>query len=62
MNKKAFDLIITVVNKGFSDYVIDTAKKGRRGGATIIHGRGTGIHEQDSFFGISIPARKRIGF
>lgn len=60
MNKKAFDLIITVVNKGFSDYVIDTAKKAGASGATIIHGRGTGIHEQDSFFGISIQPEKEL--
>ena len=59
-NENRFDLIITVVNKGFSDYVIETARSMGASGATIIHGRGTGIHETDSFFGNFIQPEKDI--
>lgn len=60
MSKNKFDLIIAIVNKGFADYVIDTAKIAGASGATVIHGRGTGIHEQDSFLGISITPEKEL--
>lgn len=59
MNKN-FDLIVTIVNKGFSDYVIDAAKSAGASGATIISGRGMGIHEQDSFLGVKIQPEKEL--
>lgn len=59
INRK-FDLVITIVNKGFSDYVVDTARNVGASGATIIHGRGSGIHENDSFMGIKITPEKEL--
>lgn len=60
MNKDKFDLIVTIVNAGFSDYIIETARQAGASGATIINGRGVGVHENDSFFGISITPEKEI--
>jgi nitrogen regulatory protein PII len=54
------DLIITIVNRGFSDYVVETAREAGATGATIINGRGTSIHETDKFLGISIQPEKEI--
>lgn len=59
INKK-FDLIVTIVNKGFSDYVVDTARSAGASGATIINGRGVGVHENDKFFGINIQPEKEV--
>lgn len=59
---KQFDLIITVVNKGFSGEVIDASRKAGAEGGTILHGRGTGIHEKAKFFGITIEPEKEIIF
>ncbi len=58
--EKKFDLIVTVVNKGFSDYVVDVAKQAGASGATILYGRGTGIHEQDVFMGVNIQPEKEL--
>lgn len=58
--KNKFDLIITIVNKGFSDYVVETARSAGASGATIISGRGVGVHEKDSFFGVSITPEKEL--
>lgn len=53
-------LIITVVNRGFADQVIDAAReKGARGGTTI-YARGTGVHEMDKFLNISIQPEKEM--
>ncbi len=57
---KEFDLVVVVINKGFSDYVVDAAREAGASGATIIGGRGTGTHENDSILGIKIQPEKEI--
>lgn len=54
------DLIVTIVNKGDSDQVVDATKKAGAEGGTIISGRGTGIHEQAKLFNIPIEPEKDI--
>ena len=58
--KQSFGLIVTVVDKDFSDVVIEVAKANGAEGATIINARGTGIHESSSFMGINIQPEKEI--
>ena len=59
-NKLEFELIITIVNGGFSSTVVDSAKEAGAGGATLIKGRGTGIHETENFLGVQIQPEKDI--
>lgn len=40
------DAIMVVVNRGFADKVVDVARDVGATGATIMHGRGSGPHEQ----------------
>lgn len=59
MNGK-YELILCIVNTGFSDVVMDAAKeKGARGG-TVIHARGTANKEAEEFFHITIQPDKEI--
>ncbi|MCG0275164.1 MAG: P-II family nitrogen regulator [Thermosediminibacteraceae bacterium] len=58
--KIKFDLIVTIVNKGFAEEVVEAAKKAGAEGGTIIDGRGTGIHENAKLFGIPIEPEKEI--
>ena len=52
-------MIITIVNRGNSDLVMDAAReKGARGG-TIVKAMGTGA-EIAKFFGVSIPDEKEL--
>lgn len=53
------DLIITIVNKGYSDYVVDAARDAGARGSTILHGRGTS-GEKTQFMGISLQDEKSI--
>ena len=55
-----FDLIITIVNRGFSELVMDAARGVGASGGTILHARGTGVHEAEKFFGISIQPEKEL--
>ncbi len=58
--KKEMSLIITVVENGFSTKVIDASKLAGADGATVLQGRGTGIHENSTFMGVGIQPGKDI--
>jgi len=60
MNMDKFDLIVTVVNKNTSAHIIKASKKAGAEGGTIVTGRGTGIHETRTLFGIPIEPEKEI--
>jgi len=55
-----YDLIVTVINKGSSETVVEASKKAGAEGGTILFGRGTGIHEQAKLFGITIEPEKEL--
>lgn len=55
-----YDLIVTIVNRGESDKVVDASKSAGAEGGTILHGRGTGIHEKAKLFNILIEPEKEI--
>ena len=51
---KEHELIISIFNRGYSDTVMDAAKKAGARGGTVLNARGTGSHEVEKFFGITI--------
>ncbi len=55
-----YDLIITIVNKGKSEKVVEASRRAGAEGGTILFGRGTGIHEKAKLFGITIEPEKEI--
>jgi len=55
-----FDLIVTIVNRGFAEEVVTAAKAAGAEGGTIVNGRGTGVHENAKLFGITIEPEKEI--
>jgi len=60
LDDRKFDLILTVVNRGFADTVMDAAKSAGAHGGTVLYARGAGIHEAEKFFGISIQPEKEV--
>ncbi|MCG8564581.1 MAG: P-II family nitrogen regulator [Desulfobacterales bacterium] len=55
-----FKLILSSVKADITDKIVDAAKGAGAKGATIIPGRGTGIHEAKTFFGLSLEAQTDI--
>ncbi len=55
-----FKVILSSVKPDITDRVVDAAKAAGATGATIIHARGTGIHEAKSFFGLTLEAQTDI--
>ena len=58
MNK--FECIMTVVDGGYSEYVVDAAKESGAQGATIINARGSTSKEPNKFFKLNIQPDKQI--
>lgn len=52
--------IVTVVERGKADKIVDAAKKAGAGGATIFYGRGTGEYEVKKFLKIQVEASKEV--
>lgn len=59
MDKK-FELVISIVNRGYSDAVVEASREAGANGGTIIYGRGTSPFEKDSIMGVSIQPEKEI--
>lgn len=58
MNK--FECIMTIVDGGYSEYVVDAAKSSGAQGATIINARGSTSKEPNKFFKLNIQPDKQI--
>lgn len=58
--QREYDLILTIVNRGFADQVVDAARSAGAHGGTVFYARGTGIHEVEKFFAISIQPEKEV--
>ncbi len=55
-----YEVILCIVNAGFSELVMDAAREvGARGG-TVMHAKGTANKEAEQFFNISIQPDKEV--
>lgn len=60
MNSKNYEMIFCIVNAGFAQSVMDSAKKAGARGGTIIRARGTANPEAEEFFNITIQPDKEV--
>lgn len=60
MKKIEHELIICIVNEGFSETVMESAREVGASGGTIIHARGTANKEAETFFKITIQPEKEM--
>ena len=58
--EEGYELILTIVNKGWSEKVIKVGRQAGAQGATVLHARGSGLHEITSFLGIAIEPEKEL--
>ena len=59
-NKTVYSLIVTLVNRGFSDEVMNAARDAGAKGGTIINAHGKTLGDEERFFGISIQPEKEV--
>lgn len=53
-------LICVIVNEGFTELVMDAARRVGAKGGTTINARGTGNIEMEKFYGIDVKPNKEI--
>lgn len=59
-NAKEYEVIFAVVNNGYTDLVMNAAKRAGARGGTIINARGTGNKDIEKFYGVVISPEKQI--
>ena len=59
-NEISHDLIIAVVNQGYSDEVVNSAREAGASGGTVINARAQAHEGVVNFFGISVQAEKEV--
>ncbi|MDE7191103.1 MAG: P-II family nitrogen regulator [Clostridia bacterium] len=55
-----YEMILCIVDSGFSELVMDAAKEEGARGGTVIHARGTANKEAEQYFHIAIQPDKDI--
>ena len=60
MRASKHEMIMCIVNAGFSETVMEAAKSAGARGGTILNGRGTANKEAESFFHIAIQPEKEV--
>lgn len=56
----SFECIVSIVDGGYSEYVVDAAKDAGAKGATIVNARGSTSKESDNFYKLNIQPDKQI--
>lgn len=57
-----FELLVIIANQGYTELIMDAARKMQAGGGTVIHAKGTGMQSADKFLGVTLAAEKEIIF
>ena len=57
-----YELLVAISNQGYSDLIMDAARKVHAAGGTVIHARGTGSHLAEKFMGVTIVPEKDMVF
>ena len=60
MKNSNYQMVICIVNAGFSSMVMDAAREAGARGGTVIHGRGTANREAEKIFRIVVQPDKEI--
>ena len=58
--KRGYKCIFAIVNKGFAEFAMDSAKACGAKGGTILQARGTASKEAEKIFNVSIQPEKEI--
>lgn len=56
------ELLVVVANEGYTERIMEAARRGGAGGGTVVHAKGTGMEGAEKFLGVSLAAEKEIIF
>lgn len=59
-NKTAYELVLCIVNSGYSENVMNAARSAGARGGSIVRGRGSANPASEEFFGVTIQPDKEV--
>ncbi len=57
-----YELLVVIANQGYTEQVMDAARKAKASGGTVIHAKGTGSHSAEKFLGVTLVPEKEMVF
>ena len=57
-----YELLVTIANQGYTEQIMDAARKVHAAGGTVIHAKGTGTHLAEKFMGVTLVPEKEMVF
>jgi len=57
-----YELLVVIANQGYTELVMDAARKVHASGGTVIHAKGTGSQMAEKFMGVTLVPEKEMIF
>lgn len=57
-----YELLVVIANQGYTEMIMDAARKAKASGGTVIHAKGTGMNKAEKFLGVSLAQEKEMIF
>ena len=57
-----YELLVTIANQGYTELIMDAARKVHAAGGTVIHAKGTGTQLAEKFMGVTLVPEKEMIF
>ena len=57
-----YELLVAIANQGYTELIMDAARKVHASGGTVIHAKGTGSQRAERFLGVTLVPEKEIVF
>lgn len=57
-----YELLVVIANQGYTELIMDAARKVHAPGGTVIHAKGTGSQQAEKFMGVTLVPEKEMVF
>lgn len=57
-----YELLVVIANQGYTELIMDAARKVHASGGTVIHAKGTGSQKAEKFMGVTLVPEKEMVF
>ena len=57
-----YELLVAIANQGYTEQIMDAARKVNASGGTVVHAKGTGSHLAEKFMGVTLVPEKEMVF
>ena len=62
LKETKYELLVVIANQGYTELVMDAARRVHAAGGTVIHAKGTGTDKAEKFMGVTLVPEKEMVF